>query len=66
MAVLIDHLHGDAAIDLRMAVVQDSGTQFVVGQITGVARRVAASCCGAQLGHEDGHRRTARGDSINA
>jgi hypothetical protein len=43
MAVLIDHLHGDAAIDLSMAVVQDSGTQFVVDQITGVARRVAAS-----------------------
>jgi hypothetical protein len=38
-----DHLHGDAAIDLRMAVVQDSGAQFAVGQMTGVAGKAAAS-----------------------
>jgi hypothetical protein len=39
----LDHLHGDAAIDLRMAVVQDSGTQLGPDQMTSVARKVTAS-----------------------
>jgi len=42
--ILIDHLYGGpAGIDLMMAVVQDSGTQFVVGKMARVAGRAAAA-----------------------
>ncbi len=44
--ILIDHLYGGlAGIDLMMAVVQDSGTQFVVGQMAPCGRE-GGSCAG--------------------